>query len=155
LSALPQSLPLALSAAFYPPALVVLVLLLTGGADGWVDIALGLLLLALAIWAWRRRSRAPADDGSAPSRSPGRIGRWSGRATTSERWAFVLGLAMFLPSPLYLLAVEGVADSGDSTTSNVAAVLVCAAIVLVLIEIPLLALAGAVDAIVRGVDALT
>ena len=61
-------------------------------------------------------------------------------ASTSQKWPFVLGLAMFLPSPLYLLTVKEIADSGDSSTSNVVAVLICAAGVMLFVEIPLLAM---------------
>jgi hypothetical protein len=52
----------------------------------------------------------------------------------------VLGLLMYLPSPLYLLAIKAVADSGDSSASNVLAVLVCAICVLLFVEVPLVAL---------------
>jgi Sap, sulfolipid-1-addressing protein len=47
---------------------------------------------------------------------------------------------MFLPSPLYLLAVKNIADSGDSTSSNVLAVLICAIAVVVFVETPLIAM---------------
>ena len=173
-TALPQALPLALAAALYPPALLVL-LLLTGGpwprplvgayfagaalvtlgaglvglaaADGArltvqdshqasaiTYIVLGLLLLPVAAWARRRGSRPRREH------SPGRLGEWSQRATSSLQWAFVLGLLMYLPSPLYLLAIKAIADSGDSSSSNVLAVLVCAMCVLLFVEVPLVAL---------------
>jgi hypothetical protein len=101
---------------------------------------LGVLLLALAAWAYRRRRREPAAGPEAPNPSTGRIAEWSHRATTSERWAFALGLALFLPSPFYLLAVKGIADSGSSASSNTLAVLICALGVLILIESALIAL---------------
>jgi hypothetical protein len=175
-SALPQALPLALSAAIYPPALLVLMLLMTGHeprplvlayfagaatltlgaglvalavldaanltprdsktASGAADIVVGVLLLAVAAWAWRRSARGPRD---APA-GQGRIAQWSQRATSSRRWALVLGLAMYLPSPLYLLAVKEIADGGGSSASKVAAVAICALGVLLFIEVPLVAL---------------
>jgi hypothetical protein len=176
-TALPQALPLALAAAIYPPALLVL-LLLTGGprprplvgayfagaalltvgaglvglavADGarvtvqhsrhasaGVYIALGLLLLPVAAFAWRRGRRPTVPHAGGGG---GRIAGWSQRASSSRRWAFVLGLLMYLPSPLYLLAIKAIADSGDSSASNVVAVLVCAICVLLFVEIPLVAL---------------
>ena len=176
MSALPQALPLAISASFYPPALLVLTgkhprrlvlayfvgaalltisaglialaLLNTAGlttqssstASGWVYILIGLLLLALAVWAWRRKARDPDESKGEGKGSGGRIAEWSRRATTSQKWAFVLGPVMFLPSALYVLAVKDIADSGDSSSSNVTAVLICAIGVMLFVEIPLVAM---------------
>jgi hypothetical protein len=180
MSALPQALPLALSAAFYPPALLVLLALLTGThprrlvlayfagaailtigaglialallsqtgattqesptASGWLYIAVGVLLLALSRWAWRRKAREPTETRDQSGASRGRIADWSRRATTSQKWAFVLGLVMFLPSPLYLMAVKEIGDSGDSSSSNVLAVFICALAVMLFVEIPLVAM---------------
>ena len=176
MSALPQALPLAISAALYPPAVVILLLLLvsehprrlvlayfagaaiitvgagliglavldgTGAtssssptASGWVDIAIGVALIGVTVWAWRRRSRPvteTAEEDDAPK--TGRIADWTARATTSQKWALALGLVMFLPSPLYLLAIKTIADSGDSSASNILAVVICAIAVMLLVEI--------------------
>jgi hypothetical protein len=195
MSALPQALPLAISAAIYPPAVVILLLLLvsehprrlvlcyfagaafltvgaglvglavlngTGAtssdsqsASGWVYIAIGVVLLGVTAWAWRRRAQqiaAPPPEPEAPDEPrTGRIAAWTARATSSQRWALALGLAMFLPSPLYLLAIKTVADSGDSTTSNVLAVLICAAGVLLFVEIPVIGLFVRPDGIVAAI----
>ena len=181
MSALSEALPLALSAAVYPPALVVLLLFMSsadarglvlayfGGAglltiaaglialevlsatgltvrdspsaSGWVYVVAGVLLLGLAVWAWRRRAAGTTSAGaSAEEDRGGRVAEWSRRALTSRRWAFALGLAMFLPSPLYLLAVKDIADSGDSTTSQALAVLICATGVMLFVEVPLAAM---------------
>jgi hypothetical protein len=197
MSALPQALPLAISAALYPPAVIILLLLLvsehprrlvlayfagaaflTVGAglvglailngtgatssdsrttSGWVYIAIGLLLLGVTVWAWRRRAESAAEPVAAEQEpGTGRIAEWTTRATSSQKWALALGLVMFLPSPLYLLAIKTVADSGDSTTSNILAVLICAAAVLLLVEIPTVGMFvrpdGIVAAIRRGQD---
>ena len=175
-TALSEALPLALAAALYPPALLVL-LLLTGGprprplvgadlagaalvtagagllglaladgtgvtvqhsrhASGAVYLGLGLLLLGVAAFAWRRGKRPPREHGD----GGGRLTEWAHRATSSRRWAFALGTLMYLPSPLYLLAIKAVADSGDAAASNVLAVLVCAVCVLLFVEVPFIAL---------------
>jgi uncharacterized membrane protein YidH (DUF202 family) len=191
MSALPQALPLALSAAVYPPALLVLLLLLTGRqprrlvlayfagaailtigagltvlalltqtgvttqqsstASGWLYIAAGVLLLALSRWAWRRKAREPTETRD-KSASRGRIAEWSQRATTSQKWAFVLGLVMFLPSPLYLLAVKEIADSGDSSSSNALAVLICSVGVMLFVEIPLVAMFIRPGGVAAGIE---
>lgn len=107
-------------------------------ASASVDLVLGIALVALAAWSWRRRQRPPGDrDGKAPE---GRMATISHRATASVRWAFFLGLLMYLGSPLYVAAIKAVADSGDSTASQLLAVLICALCVLLFVEVPALVL---------------
>jgi hypothetical protein len=177
-SALPEALPLALGAAVYPPALLVLLLftsrpeprprvlayfagaaLLTLGAglfalgllsgagltaqdsrsaSACVYLVVGLLLLAVADWAWRQQARERGE--AAGAIRTGRLAEWSEHAATSRSWAFFLGLVMFLPSPMYLLAVKGIADSGDSTPSKMLAVAICAIGVLLFVEVTLVAM---------------
>jgi hypothetical protein len=192
MSALPQALPLALSAAFYPPTLLVLLALLTGGhprrlvlayfagaailttgaglialvlltqtgattqesstASGWLYIAVGMVLLALSRWAWQRKAREPTETRDDSGASRRRIAEWSQRATKSQKWAFALGLLMFLPSPLYLLAIKEISDSGDAKLSNVLAVLICALAVMLFVEVPLVAMFVRPDGVTAGIQ---
>jgi hypothetical protein len=180
MSGLAEALPLALCAAMYPPALLVLLQLLNGRqprrlvlayyggaammtigaglaalavleganltvqssktASSSLSIVIGVVLLAGASWAWRRRAREPDEAPADANAAQGRIAEWATRATASAKWASVLGLAMFLPSPFYLLAVQNIANSDDSTASSVLAVLMCAIAVMVFVEVPLIAL---------------
>jgi hypothetical protein len=61
---------------------------------------------------------------------------WTRRATRSQKWAFVLGLVMYLPSPFYLLAISDIAATRDSHSSKVAAMLICAVAVMLFVELP-------------------
>ena len=47
---------------------------------------------------------------------------------------------MYLPSPLYLAAIKTVADEDGATGGKILAVLICAACVLLFVEIPFAAL---------------
>jgi Sap-like sulfolipid-1-addressing protein len=121
-------------------------------ASGWLYIAVGVLLLALSRLAWQRKARERTETRDESGASRSRIAGWSRRATASQKWAFALGLVMFLPSPLYLLAIKEIADSGDSTSSNVLAVLICAVAVMLFVEIPLVAMFVRPSGVTTGVE---
>ena len=115
-----------------------------------LDLALGVVLLAVSAWMWPRRHR-PAKDPDA-SAGEGRIAQLTGRARSSARWALALGVLMYLPSPLYLAAIKAVADAGGTTGGKVGAILICAACVLLFVEVPFVALMLAPDGLERRLD---
>jgi hypothetical protein len=119
--------------------------------SGIVYLVVGVVLVAAAAWAWSR-SRRPRDLNAASGTGDGRIADLSQRALASHGWAYVLGLAMFLPSPLYLLAVKDISDSGDSTAGQVLAVVICALAVMLFVEIPMLALLVWPTAVASGLE---
>jgi Sap, sulfolipid-1-addressing protein len=101
-------------------------------ASAGVDLGLGIFLLALAVWAWRRHQRPPRQ-------KEGQEGGMAGitqRATSSMKWSFAAGLLVYLASPLYFAAIKAISDSGDSTLSQLLALLICAFCVLLFVEIP-------------------
>ena len=59
---------------------------------------------------------------------------------------------MFLPSPLYVMAVKDIADSHTSTASDVLAVLICAIAVMLFVEIPLVALFVRAAGVAAGIE---
>lgn len=61
---------------------------------------------------------------------------------------------MYLPSPLYLAAIKAIADSGDTSASKLTAVLICAACVLLFVEVPAIALLLQPDGLERRLQAL-
>jgi len=114
---------------------------LTPGAG--VDIALGVLLLLLALRLYRRRSRRTTAKSRAhageehPNGERSKIERY----LESRRLAFVLGIVLYvLPSPIYIGAVKAVADANTSTTAELTALVVVVAIMLWMIELPMLML---------------
>jgi hypothetical protein len=106
---------------------------LTPGA--WVDVALGVLLMLLALRLHRRR---PDPAAAVPvSGAPSKIERY----LKSRRLAFVLGIVLYvLPSPIYIGAVHAIADANLSTSGELASLVGVVAVMLWLIELPMLML---------------
>ena len=106
---------------------------LTPGAA--VDVALGVLLLLLALRLHRRRpdSAAVAPASGAPSKIE--------RYLESRRLAFVLGIVLYvLPSPIYIGAIKAIADANLSTSGELASLVAVVAVMLWMIELPMLML---------------
>jgi Sap, sulfolipid-1-addressing protein len=96
-----------------------------------LDLALGVLLIGLAV-RLHRKQRNPAKPGS-----PSKIERY----LQSRRMAFVLGITLYvLPSPIYIGAVKAIADAKLSTSSELLALAATVAVMLWLIELPMLML---------------
>lgn len=166
----PQTIALAFAASIYPPAVAAVIALGRGsqvrsrvlafvtaamlvtyamgvlvlfvlkdvGATGLhytpsaaVDLALGVLLLGVAVRL--NRPRAPRSERSGESKLERRL--------QSRRLAFVLGLTLYaLPSPIYVGAVKTIADAQLSTGSQLAVLAVALAVMLWMIEVPMLLL---------------
>jgi hypothetical protein len=115
-----------------------------------LDLALGVLLLGLAVRLRRKqraqqeeieRERAAATGGasavSVAKKGTSKIERY----LESRRLAFVLGITLYvLPSPIYIAAVKEISDASLSTGGKLVALLVTVAVMLWLIELPMLAL---------------
>ncbi|HEY5195004.1 MAG TPA: GAP family protein [Solirubrobacteraceae bacterium] len=96
-----------------------------------LDLALGVLLLGFAV---RLHRKQPA---SAKPKGASKIERY----LQSRRLAFVLGLTLYvLPSPIYIAAVKEISDAKLSTSGKLLGLLVTVAVMLWLIELPMLAL---------------
>jgi hypothetical protein len=114
---------------------------LTPGAA--VDVAIGVLLLLLAIRLHRRRPD-PATTGPT-GRSNGKPSKIE-RYLESRRLAFVLGVVLYvLPSPIYIAAVKAIADSSLSTGGELLALVATVAVMLWMIELPMLMLLAVPD----------
>jgi len=108
---------------------------LTPGAA--VDVALGVLLMLLALRLHRKRPDPAAATAPSAGGAPSKIERY----LQSRRLAFVLGIVLYvLPSPIYIGAVKAIADANLSTSGELLDLIVVVAVMLWLIELPMLML---------------
>jgi Sap, sulfolipid-1-addressing protein len=94
-------------------------------------LALGVLLLGLAVRLSRPRRAQEKPSGDSKM----------ARRLQSRRLAFLLGLTLYaLPSPIYIGAVKTIADAKLSTSHELLALAVTLAVMLWLIELPMVLL---------------
>jgi hypothetical protein len=119
------------------------------------DIVLGCLALVIAFLlrsgrdrrlAERRHERKAAKGPSEPPRWQEALGRGSARTT------FVVGALLTLPGAMYITALHRIADENLSDPATVAVVLAFNAIMLMLLEVPLLAYTFAPDWTPKAVE---
>jgi hypothetical protein len=119
---------------------------LTPGAA--VDVALGVLLMLLALRLHRKRPDPTAASMASAAAAPSKIERY----LESRRLAFVLGIVLYvLPSPIYIGAVKAIADANLSTSGELASLVAVVAVMLWMIELPMLMLLVVPD---RAADTL-
>jgi hypothetical protein len=99
-----------------------------GSEQYWVRLVAGLLFMAAAVFLARRPPR--------PSSGPSRVSR---AASQGGLFAiFVVGMALYLPSPVYLSALQVVGTTKMSTAAAAVWVVIVVALVLITVEVPVL-----------------
>jgi hypothetical protein len=94
----------------------------------WVRLAAGVFFMAAAAFLARRKPR--------PHSGPSRVSR---AASSGGLFAvFVVGIALYLPSPFYLSALQVIGTTKMSTAAMVFWVVIAVALVLITIEAPVL-----------------
>jgi Sap, sulfolipid-1-addressing protein len=155
----------------YAMGTLILLVLIELGATGShhltpsaaIDLALGVLLILLAARLYVKRPNTAAAgvtegagmagtvEEAAPGGAPSKIERY----LQSRRLAFVLGMTLYiLPSPIYIGAVKSVADAHLSRSGELLALVVIVAVMLWLIELPMLMLLVAPDRASRVLEAI-
>jgi hypothetical protein len=106
-------------------------------ASAGLDLVLGVLLIALAVCLFVKR-RKPGSGGTASQHSAtSKIDRY----LKSRRLAALLGVTLYVvPSPIYIGAVKAIADAKLSTASELLDLLVVVAVMLWMVELPMLCL---------------
>jgi hypothetical protein len=109
---------------------------------GAFDLTLGVALIGLAVYLRRKRPEETDTDTADTVSGPSKIERY----LESRRLAFMLGVTLYvLPSPIYVAAVKTIADAQLSTSSELLALAVTVAVMLWLIEVPMLMLLAMPD----------
>jgi len=93
-----------------------------------VRLVIGLLFLAAAVFLARRAPK--------PSGGPSRVSRAVSQGGLFA--IFVVGIALYLPSPVFLSALQVVGTTKMSTAATVLWVIIVVALVLITVEVPVL-----------------
>jgi hypothetical protein len=93
-----------------------------------VRLVIGLLFMAAAVYLARRPPK--------PSSGPSRVSRATSQGGLFA--IFVVGIALYLPSPAYLSALQVVGTTKMSTAATVLWVVIVVALVLITVEVPVL-----------------
>jgi hypothetical protein len=118
-------------------------------ASAGLDLALGVLLIALAVRLFVRRPKPSATGAPSQSHATSKIDRY----LKSRRLAALLGVTLYIvPSPIYIGAVKAIADAKLSTASELLDLLVVVAVMLWMVELPMLCLALAPEPAERALE---
>jgi Sap, sulfolipid-1-addressing protein len=118
-------------------------------ASAGLDLALGVLLIALAVRLFRRRPKPSFSRASSQGRGTSKLDRY----LKSRRLAALLGITLYIvPSPIYIGAVKAIADAKLSTASELLDLVVIVAVMLWMIELPMLCLLLAPEPAERALE---
>jgi hypothetical protein len=118
-------------------------------ASAGLDLALGVLLIALAVRLYVRRPKPGPHDTTSQDSGPAKIDRY----LKSRRLAALLGVTLYIvPSPIYIGAVKAIADAKLSTASELLDLLVVVAVMLWMVELPMLCLLLAPEPAERALE---
>jgi hypothetical protein len=94
----------------------------------WLRLATGVFFMLAAVFLARRRPK--------PHSGPSRVSRAA--SSGGLLGVFVVGIALYLPSPFYLSALEVIGTTRMSTAAMAVWVIIAVALVLITIEVPVL-----------------